>query len=246
MPLPVTTQQADAQQGVQVEEATKQSAEKSRLAAGFRNLARTLAAAAAGVNRALNREHRHLKEEAVQSTASAAEHEAELRKAFALYDRNGDGTIDIHELRAVLHAMGQHLGSRELRALMDRMDTDGSGAICYEEFAAVMRDDHAEVGRPRPCPAAFHAAPALACVTCDLALPDMRLQMQETEPEMKQMQGLFSVIDRDGSGKLSPVELQAAIKAMGVVMSRAEVEFLVTQIDNDGDGEVGVARERCS
>lgn len=62
---------------------------------------------------------------------------------------------------------------------------------------------------------------------------------------MKQMQDLFRVIDRDGSGKLSPAELQAAIKAMGVVMSKAEVEFLVTQIDTDGDGEVGGGRARC-
>ena len=148
--LPVTTQQAEAQQGDQAEASPAAAAAKARrLAAGLRTVGRTLAGAAAGLNRALNREHHHHHhhEEAVQATASAADHEAELRQAFALYDRNGDGTIDMTELRAVLHAMGQHPGRRELRALMDRMDTDGSGAIDYEEFAAVMRDDHAEVGQ---------------------------------------------------------------------------------------------------
>lgn len=60
-------------------------------------------------------------------SATGARRVAELRTAFALFDRDGSGSIDLAELRACLRALGQHPTPVELMRLHAAMDTNGDG-----------------------------------------------------------------------------------------------------------------------
>jgi hypothetical protein len=63
---------------------------------------------------------------------------AELRKAFAIFDGDGNGKIDAQELRNLLVAMGNDATEEDAQNLMKLVDLDGSGTIEFDEFANAM------------------------------------------------------------------------------------------------------------
>lgn len=62
--------------------------------------------------------------------------EKEIEKAFSEFDTNGSGTIDRHELRVALRAMGFEVSKNEISVLMDEHDPHGNG-LDREGFRAL-------------------------------------------------------------------------------------------------------------
>lgn len=58
----------------------------------------------------------------------------ELRKAFRVFDRDGNGTISAAELRNALTKLGEKLTDAEVDKMFSDMDKDGDGEIQWEEF----------------------------------------------------------------------------------------------------------------
>lgn len=58
----------------------------------------------------------------------------ELREAFALFDKDGDGDITRDEMAAVMRGFGQDLDARVLRPLFDGADANGDGRLQWSEF----------------------------------------------------------------------------------------------------------------
>jgi len=61
-----------------------------------------------------------------------------LQMAFRAFDIDGNGKIDRAELAQVMKNLGQELTDEEIDAMMKEADTDGDGAIDFEEFKALM------------------------------------------------------------------------------------------------------------
>jgi Ca2+-binding EF-hand superfamily protein len=53
---------------------------------------------------------------------------------FLDYDANGSGTIDIYEIRKILHHMDMDMSKENAQELMDLIDVDGSGEIDFDEY----------------------------------------------------------------------------------------------------------------
>ncbi|XP_066279450.1 calmodulin-like isoform X1 [Branchiostoma lanceolatum] len=70
--------------------------------------------------------------------------EKELREAFKLFDKAGNGYISASDLRQVLNCLGQDLTEEEVDEMISEVDVDGDGRIDYEEFVAAMCDRTAE------------------------------------------------------------------------------------------------------
>ena len=66
------------------------------------------------------------------------EQTAEFREAFALFDKDGDGTISTKELGTVMNSLGQKPTAAELEVMIKEIDTDGNGEIDFDEFLAMM------------------------------------------------------------------------------------------------------------
>lgn len=62
-----------------------------------------------------------------------------LHKAFAFFDRNQSGFIEIEELRLALSDEDDANSEEVINAIMHDVDTDKDGQISYEEFAAMMK-----------------------------------------------------------------------------------------------------------
>lgn len=61
-----------------------------------------------------------------------------LAPFFGKYDLNGDGTIDFEEFRMIFRDVGENLSRQEEESLFKSADVDGSGNICFVEFAACL------------------------------------------------------------------------------------------------------------
>eukprot|EP01052_Picozoa_sp_SAG31_P015038 SAG31_NODE_955_length_10799_cov_6.576636_5_plen_102_part_00 len=54
---------------------------------------------------------------------------------FNLFDADGGGSLDEHEISALAKCLGgRKLSSVELAAAMEEMDADGGGDVSFEEF----------------------------------------------------------------------------------------------------------------
>jgi len=68
-----------------------------------------------------------------------SDHEDEVRQAFKVFDKDGNGFITGDELGLVMKNLGEKLTSEEVKEMMREADTNGDGKIDYEEFVKVHR-----------------------------------------------------------------------------------------------------------
>jgi len=62
----------------------------------------------------------------------------ELRQAFNLFDKGGDGKIDADEVRVALRVLGFNPTLDELRALIAQFDTSHTGTIDFNQFTKIL------------------------------------------------------------------------------------------------------------
>lgn len=64
--------------------------------------------------------------------------EKELREAFRLYDKEGNGYIPTTCLREILRELDDQLTDEELDIMIEEIDSDGSGTVDFDEFMEMM------------------------------------------------------------------------------------------------------------
>lgn len=89
-------------------------------------------------------------EKIVKEAEIPEEQVAIYEKAFAEYDRDGDGTMNTEELGVLMRELGQNPSAEELRIMIDNVDADGSGSIEFPEFLQLMKDSLRKDGKIRP------------------------------------------------------------------------------------------------
>ena len=60
--------------------------------------------------------------------------EEEIKEAFKVFDKNGDGKISAAELRHVMTSIGEKLSDQEVDEMIKEADTDGDGEINYTVY----------------------------------------------------------------------------------------------------------------
>ncbi|KAF2154054.1 EF-hand [Myriangium duriaei CBS 260.36] len=61
----------------------------------------------------------------------------EILRAFALFDTEGKGSINLDDLRRVARELGEGLQEEELQAMIEEFDMDGDGMISQEDFVGI-------------------------------------------------------------------------------------------------------------
>merc|ERR1712112_752717 len=62
----------------------------------------------------------------------------ELKAAFRIYDKDGQGFITMDTLRGLISELLTPLSQEELDGIIDELDEDGSGTMDFDEFCEMM------------------------------------------------------------------------------------------------------------
>jgi len=68
----------------------------------------------------------------------AGELEKELKEAFRLYDKEGNGYITTKVLKEILAQLDSSLSNEDLDGMIEEIDEDGSGTVDFDEFMEMM------------------------------------------------------------------------------------------------------------
>lgn len=62
----------------------------------------------------------------------------ELKEAFALFDRDGDGSITVEDLGQIFGSIGQNVSQGKLQKILAEADLDSNGVIDFPEFLTLV------------------------------------------------------------------------------------------------------------
>ena len=79
-------------------------------------------------------------ENLLQHTRETVDQTEEMKEAFKIFDRDGDGYIDFKELKQVVTSMGEPLSPTAADALFKEADINGDGKLDFNEFIKMMLD----------------------------------------------------------------------------------------------------------
>mmetsp|Transcript_17306 Transcript_17306/g.27040 ORF Transcript_17306/g.27040 Transcript_17306/m.27040 type:complete len:145 (-) Transcript_17306:75-509(-) len=77
----------------------------------------------------------------LQQTKSTRYTSRQLRKAFQLYDVDGDGYISAMDLRKSMMSVGHRMSDAEIRMMIQAADTNKDGFVSFEEFVNFLGKD---------------------------------------------------------------------------------------------------------
>uniref|UniRef100_A0A0E0GVH2 EF-hand domain-containing protein n=1 Tax=Oryza nivara TaxID=4536 RepID=A0A0E0GVH2_ORYNI len=170
--------------------------------------------------------------------------EGELRGAFRVFDRDGDGYVSAAELRSVLRRLGMEEGARhgDCVRMIAAHDGDGDGRISFQE-GGEDDDDAAAARLSRHDVAVVVASLGLvgaadeddeACGACEAvaAVEELAESKVAGEGELREA---FRVFDRDGDGYVSAAELRRLGMEEGA--RHGDCVRMIAAHDGDGDGD---------
>jgi hypothetical protein len=67
-----------------------------------------------------------------KASSNPPDDEVDLREAFQFFDKDGNGAINMEELRLVMRNIGIYLTDEELELMMKEADEDGNGVIDFQ------------------------------------------------------------------------------------------------------------------
>eukprot|EP01099_Mayorella_cantabrigiensis_P002306 TRINITY_DN2016_c0_g1_i1.p1 TRINITY_DN2016_c0_g1~~TRINITY_DN2016_c0_g1_i1.p1 ORF type:complete len:149 (-),score=44.36 TRINITY_DN2016_c0_g1_i1:269-715(-) len=128
------------------------------------------------------------------------------RQAFALFDKDGSGSISLSEIGTVLSSLGHTPTQEELKDLLGDLDSDGNGEISFEEFLEMMSRKAPAGSEEEELRTAFQAFDQNGDgYISELELRDLLLTLGEnvTDAEVKR---ILKQADQDGDGRINFAE----------------------------------------
>jgi len=127
----------------------------------------------------------------------------EFKEAFALFDKDGDGTISVDELGIVMRSLGRNLSKEDLMVMIAEVDEDGSGEIEFPEFLRLIvskMQNTDSVDEMREAFLVFDRDKSGSVSASELKHVMNNLGEQVTDEEVEEM---IKAADADGDGELS-------------------------------------------
>ena len=120
--------------------------------------------------------------------------------AFNVYDKEGRGEIPTSLLGTVMKNLGHNLKPEQLAECIEAVDGDGSGAIDFDEFLALMAKKTKEAEDEMELREAFRVFDTKNLGVIDVS--DLKLIFKTLDPDMpdEEIDQIISEVDEDGSG----------------------------------------------
>ena len=135
----------------------------------------------------------------------------EYKDVFVLFDVDGNGTIDVQEMKEVMHAIGKDATNEEVLHMMEFVDDDGSGEIDFDEFVNLMeRSINNETAKV----------------------------LKENNETSRDWRTAFDIFDADRDGLLSADDLASSLKSFGRILSKSEAQAMIDDVGVNNNGYI--------
>eukprot|EP01116_Phalansterium_solitarium_P019947 TRINITY_DN5747_c0_g1_i2.p1 TRINITY_DN5747_c0_g1~~TRINITY_DN5747_c0_g1_i2.p1 ORF type:complete len:920 (+),score=392.19 TRINITY_DN5747_c0_g1_i2:4128-6887(+) len=152
----------------------------------------------------------------------SAEQVAQFKLIFDFVDADSSGFIEADELYQALRQLGRAMPLSQVEELMNELDDDGNGAINFDEFITGIGSWFLETNQQIETPEIVDV-PGLS------------------KAEVEEIKMLFTTMDTDNSGFLSPDEIYEVLQRLGKNITKDDLAKFLDQIDQDGNGEISAA-----
>ncbi|XP_031753958.1 EF-hand calcium-binding domain-containing protein 6 [Xenopus tropicalis] len=146
--------------------------------------------------------------------------------AFAKIDRNKDGQISVHDLRAMLQSLNFHLDDEQFANLLYRLRikvTDNK--LSYPDFLRMIDDGRASKYGQRQRPVSAAETPP------KLSLQKVLLKLKEAVVSSHDaLYKAFSSFDRDGTGTIKASELHQILDSFCFKLSDRQFGYLLSKL----------------
>mmetsp|Transcript_21735 Transcript_21735/g.45400 ORF Transcript_21735/g.45400 Transcript_21735/m.45400 type:complete len:161 (-) Transcript_21735:436-918(-) len=133
----------------------------------------------------------------------------EFREAFALFNKDVDGTITTAELGTVLRSLIKSPTEHEHRKLRDIIAEEITGdTLDFPQLLTIMEKWQTW------------------------------LNAQSTAQEEEEAKEVFQYFDKDGNGFVSAAEARHVMANLGKGFTKQEIDEMIRQADTDGNGQV--------
>jgi len=133
---------------------------------------------------------------------------ADFKEAFAIFDKEKTGLVSQTTLGVILRSLGQIPGNQDIESM-------------YKEHAQGVGTEAEGID-----------------VEGVLKAAARMVEKAEIEPPKESLKAAFEAFDKDNSGKLSAAEIRNMIVNCGERIDEDEVDEMMGDIDNSGDGMV--------
>eukprot|EP00451_Oxyrrhis_marina_P046516 CAMPEP_0204449346 /NCGR_PEP_ID=MMETSP0470-20130426/99792_1 /ASSEMBLY_ACC=CAM_ASM_000385 /TAXON_ID=2969 /ORGANISM="Oxyrrhis marina" /LENGTH=294 /DNA_ID=CAMNT_0051449163 /DNA_START=53 /DNA_END=939 /DNA_ORIENTATION=+ len=196
--------------------------------------------------------------DAITSKLGDKESKDGISKIFNLFDDDKSGVISLKNLKRVAKELGETMTDEELREMIERADSNGTGEITFEDFYTIMTkktfpsvEVKASLVSPRPnstvCKWVVNE-PDLRVVARSLASLGTPIDFEEFLDAITSKLGdkeskdgiskIFNLFDDDKSGVVSLKNLKRVAKELGETMTDEELREMIERADSNGTGEI--------
>jgi centrin-3 len=133
----------------------------------------------------------------------------EIKEAFDIFDSQKTGSIDRHELRVAMRAMGFDVSKNEILEIMEAKDPDNTGAIKFQAFQEIVGEKMAQRDPLEEIRNAFRLFDDDH--TGKISLKNLRRVAKELGEGMTddELQAMIDEFDTDHDGQISEAEFIA-------------------------------------
>eukprot|EP00042_Codosiga_hollandica_P032100 m.200086 g.200086 ORF g.200086 m.200086 type:complete len:147 (+) comp53812_c0_seq1:113-553(+) len=132
-----------------------------------------------------------------------------FKEAFALFDKKGQGVIDVASLAFVMRAIGLDPSDAELHNMITEVDGSGKGAVDFAEFMKMMaKNGPTTANEIKETFAIFNASGSGKISKAELK--EMMAKFGEKIDD-KDLDEMIKVIDKSGTGTVSFADFEKAI-----------------------------------
>ena len=144
------------------------------------------------------------------------EQRQEIKEAFELFDTDKTGTIDYHELKVAMRALGFDVKKQEVLSIMKDYDRDNAGQIEYPDFLEIMTQKISERDPVEEIIKAFKLFDEDS--TGRISLRNLRRVARELGENLSddELQAMIDEFDKDGDGEISENEFLAIMKQTSI------------------------------
>jgi calmodulin len=175
----------------------------------------------------------------------------DVKSAFRKFDANGDGALDMGELKQLLNSSGKKVSDQEVEQLFRQGDTDGDGMIDIQEFVKLMFPAAAQtLGKLQQSYKSLNEV--IASFRKNDSDGDGHISRQELKGVMSQfseqdVDSIFALGDKDQSGGIDYQEfIYMLMPNAQTTLSRVSQQFNSIQsikegfkrVDTNGDGSI--------